>query len=115
MPIRLEFEDRGARIHFERTMRERCGIRASMSLPQPIRNAQKKFQEAIKTSYPDQIVVVRIDTQKLRLNAFHKVDGAPEWIRCAESQGIPYDIMREGGGVATAAAAAAEVEMVAAD
>jgi hypothetical protein len=33
MPIRLEFEDRGSRIHFERTIRAQCGIRATMSLP----------------------------------------------------------------------------------
>jgi hypothetical protein len=114
LPIKLEFEDRGARIHFERTMRERCGIRASMSLPQPVRDAQKKFLESLKPSYPDQIVVVRVDTQKLRFNAFHKVDGAPEWIRCAESRGIPFNIMREvAGGSNTAAQAVVETMTVA--
>jgi len=48
MPIKLEFEDKGARIHFERTIRAQCGIRATMSLPKPIRDAQSKFYKLIK-------------------------------------------------------------------
>ena len=105
MPIRLEFEDRGARIHFERTIRAHCGIRATMSLPQPIREAQSKFYSAIQACYENEIVMVRVDTEKLRFVAFHKEDKGPKWLECPEWEGIPYDILtREStaGGVRSA-------------
>jgi hypothetical protein len=94
MPIRLEFEDRGARIHFERTMNARCGIRAAMSLPNQVREAQRKFQNAIKDKYPDEIVMVRTDTLGLCFRAFHKEEGGPKWIPCPEMEPIPYNILR---------------------
>jgi hypothetical protein len=112
MPIKLEFEDRGARIHFERTIKDRCGIRATMSLPYAIREAQKKFLSAMKVLYDDEIVMVRVDTEKLRFIAFHKEDQGPKWIPCEEYEPIPHDILSRdvggGGKAAVQAAPAAE-------
>jgi len=105
MPIRLEFEDRGSRIHFERTIRAQCGNRATMSLPSAIREAQTKFYNAMKAAYRDEIVMVRVDTEKLRFKAFHKEDGGPQWIPCPEEEPIPFDILTRGSGPAGGAGA----------
>ena len=94
MPVKLTFEDRGARIHFERTMGARCGLRATMSLPKNIRIAQSVFHDEIKKRYPGQITMVRTDTERLRFIAFHKEDGGPRWIPCMEVREIPLDILR---------------------
>jgi hypothetical protein len=94
MPIKLEFEDRNSRIHFERTMLTTCNIRASMSLPKPVRTALNKFHESIRSKYPDEITMVRTDTFKLRFIAFHKEDGGPQWLSCPEWTAIPYDILK---------------------
>ena len=93
MPIRLEFEDRGSRIHFERTIKAQCGIRATMSLPKPVRDAQSKFYQAMKERYVNEIVMVRVDTERLRFIAFHKEDQGPKWLECLEVEPIPYDIL----------------------
>ena len=55
MPVLLEFEDRNVRQHFDRTMREKCGVRPSMSLPASIRNVQKALHANLKAAYPDMI------------------------------------------------------------
>ena len=100
MPIKLEFEDCGARIHFEQTMKARCGIRATMSLPREIRDMQRNFHAEMKAAYSEEIVMIRVDTEKLCLNAFHKRDKGPKWIPCPDSRPIPHNILR-GGGVVT--------------
>ena len=106
-PIKLEFEDRGARIHFERTIKDRCGIRATMSLPYSIHEAQKKFLATMKKLYEDEIVMVHVDTKKLRFIAFHKEDQGPKWLPCDDYEQIPHDILsRDAGGGGKAAAAA---------
>ena len=48
MPVKIEFENKGARIHFECTMREKCDIRPSISLPTGIRKAQTTFYNELK-------------------------------------------------------------------
>jgi len=70
-----------------------------MSLPYAIREAQKKFLSAMKVLYDDEIVMVRVDTEKLRFIAFHKEDQGPKWIPCEEYEPIPHDILsRDVGG-----------------
>ena len=98
MPIKLEFEDRGARIHFERTVKERCGIRATMSLPYNVREAQKKFHATMRDLYEGEIIMVRVDTEKLRFVAFHKFDQGPKWNPCFEYEDIPHDILSRDMG-----------------
>jgi len=93
LPIRMEFEDKGARIHFERTIKAHCGVRATMSLPPTIRAAQTKFYNDIKDRYKDEIVMVRVNVEKLRFMAFHKVDKGPKWLECMETEEIPHDIL----------------------
>ena len=101
MPIRLEFEDKGSRIHFERTLIARCGLRATQSLPKNVRIAQKKYLDSVKGNYPGEIVMIRVDAQKLRFCVFHKEDGGPKWIPGMEFMNIPYDILSgDGGGAA---------------
>lgn len=97
LPIKLEFEDASSRIHFERTMRARCGLRATMSLPRQVRDSQKKFFEKMKETYPDEIVIVRIDINRLRFTASHKRDGGPKWVPCPEWEDIPVGVLRGGG------------------
>ena len=80
MPVRLTFEDRGGRLHFERTMREKCGVRASMSLPTGIRKALKSFHDAMKVKYPELIVMTRTDTKKMSFVLFTKRDGEKSWL-----------------------------------
>ena len=103
MPIKLEFEDKGARIHFERTLVARCGLRATMSLPYNVRVAQNNFLDSVRPNYPGEIVMARVDTEKLRFNVYHKADGGPRWLDGSEWVDIPHDILsvkvvRIGGG-----------------
>ena len=95
LPIKLTFEDKGARIHFERTIGARSGLRATMSLPNQVRKAQSAFHEEIKKRYPNDITMVRTDVGKLRFIAFHKEDGGPKWLPCTEVRGIPLDVLRD--------------------
>ena len=88
LPVKLEFEDKGARIHFERTLREKCDIRASMSLPKGIRAAQTSFYKELKELYPDQIVMTRPDVATLSFVALVKKDGEKTWVRTSDTRPI---------------------------
>ena len=48
MPVKIEFENKGARLHFERTLREKCDIRPSISLPTGICKVQTAFHSELK-------------------------------------------------------------------
>ena len=89
MPVRLEFEDRSGRLHFERTMREKCGLKASMSLPLGLRVAQKHALTAVKRDYPGMICMVRPEVESLSFIAFVKNDGERKWT--AVSDKLPID------------------------
>jgi hypothetical protein len=93
MPVKLDFPDRNTRIHFERTLRKHCGMKASMSLPFQIRKYQGLFYKAMKARYPDRIVMVRPDTPSLSFVAFVKNEGGSGWTRCRETVPIPKGIM----------------------
>jgi hypothetical protein len=99
MPVKLRFEDRNSRLHFERTVKSVCGLRATMSLPKPIREEQAVFLRAIKERYPGRIVTARPDIATLRLVAFHKLHGEGKWQKCAESVSIPHGILLPGYNV----------------
>ena len=89
MPIKLEFPDRSSRIYFERVMREKCNIRASMSLPPGIRKAAETCRRNLLPSYPDEMVMVRAESDGQKFVAFHKRDGEPKWTRHPETFAIP--------------------------
>ena len=89
LPVKLEFPDRGSRIHFERTMREKCKIRASMSLPPGIRKEAEKYRQTLLTKFPGEIVMVRAESEGLRFAGFHKRDGEGKWIRDTDTSPIP--------------------------
>ena len=48
MPVKIEFENKGARLHFECTLREKCDICPSISLPTGIRKVQTAFHTELK-------------------------------------------------------------------
>ena len=93
MPIKLKFDDRSARINFERSIQSNCGLRAIMSIPPPIRTEQATFGKAVRERYPNKIVMVRPDIEALELVAFHKEDGGKRWLRCPETLAIPREIL----------------------
>jgi hypothetical protein len=93
MPVRLDFPDRNTRIHFERTVRKHCNLKASISLPAPIRKYQGLFLQAVRDKYRGKIVMVRPDAASLSLVAFMKEDGERTWTRCPDSHPIPRGIM----------------------
>ena len=119
MPVKLSFEDRSARINFERTAKSHMGLRAVMSLPQPIRVEQAAFLTALKQRYKDEIITVRPESASLSLIAFRKRDGERGWTRCVETLrllpgtllpgycprrevALPPDITVSGGGAGSA-------------
>ena len=53
----------------------------------------------MKKAYPGEVTMVRTEAARLRFVAFHKEDGGPKWLPCAESRGIPLDILRGSGPV----------------
>ena len=70
MTVKVEFESKGARIHFEGTLREKCDIRPSIFLPTGIRRAQTGFYNELKHKYNDNIILTRPDTASLSFIAF---------------------------------------------
>jgi hypothetical protein len=99
MPIKIRFEDKNTRLHFERTIKANCGLRATMSLPKPLREEQAVFAKKIRERYPGEIVTARPDPDSLRLVAFHKKHGEGKWLKCEESVPIPYGILLAGYNV----------------
>jgi hypothetical protein len=99
MPVKLRFDDRNSRLHFERTIRSVCGLRATMSLPKPLREEQALFLRAVKERYPGRIVTVRPEVATLQLVAFHKLHGESKWQKCSETVPIPHGILLPGYNV----------------
>jgi hypothetical protein len=96
MPVRFRFEDKNARIHFETTVRKYCNLKATMSLPRPIREEMAAFQKAVKPKYPDEIVTVRVDTWSMSLQAYRKVEGQKKWTKCRESVSLRPETLLPG-------------------
>jgi hypothetical protein len=97
MPVKLEFPDRNSRIYFERMMREKCKIKASMSLPFGIRKEAEICRKTVLEKYPGEIVMIRAEAEGLRFAAFHKRDGEGKWTRCPETYRIPFSsVLPEG-------------------
>lgn len=96
MPVKLDFPDRNTRIHFEKTLRKHCGIKATISLPFQIRKYLSLFLTAMKSRYAGRVVSVRPDTLNMSLVAFMKNEGGAGWSRCRESVPIPRGIMLPG-------------------
>ncbi len=101
LPIKLEFPDRSARIHFERVMREKCKIRASMSLPPGIRKEAEKCRKSLLERFPGELVMVRAESEGLRFAAFHKRDGEGKWLRIDETFPIPISAVIPEGSEST--------------
>jgi hypothetical protein len=94
--VKLKFDDRNARINFEKTLKEHTGVRASMSVPIPIRDEMKVFRKALSERYPAEIVVVRLDTVSAELYAIRKIDKAEGWTPCQERFRLPHGILIPG-------------------
>jgi hypothetical protein len=93
MPVKLDFPDRNTRIHFERTIRKHCNLRATISLPTIIRQYQALYLNAVKERYPGRAVMVRPDVASLSLVALVKEEGGGAWTRCPGGHPIPRGIM----------------------
>jgi hypothetical protein len=96
MPVKFKFEDKGARIHFETTIRNYCGLKANISLPKPIRLEQAAFLRALRERYPGEIVAVRPDIGAMSLRAVRKVHGAESWTKCWEVLRLEPDTLLDG-------------------
>ena len=101
MPIKFEFPDKNSRIHFERTLREKCKLKAAMSLPLGIRKEADKCRNLAKEKFPGEIVMIRAESDGLQFAVFHKKDGDVKWIRSPDSYPIPVSAVLpdNGGGV----------------
>ena len=53
MPIRLTFDDKDSRAFAERTLREKCGLRVTPSLPFQLRTQQSALYEEIRKNFKD--------------------------------------------------------------
>jgi hypothetical protein len=93
MPVKLRFDDRNSRVHFEKSMREYCNLRANISLPKPIRLEQAAFLSSLRERYPGDAVTVRPDTASGYLYALRKEGGAGPWLKCSERLHLSPGIM----------------------
>jgi hypothetical protein len=93
MPVKFKFDDRNTRIHFEKTMRDVCNLRAGISLPKPVRLEQAAFLSALKEKYPNDAITVRPDIGAAALYALRKVGGEGSWINCQERLVLSPGIM----------------------
>jgi hypothetical protein len=96
MPIKMKFEDRDARINFEKQLKTHAGLRSVMSLPKPIRVEQAALQKALKELYPNDFIMVRPDTRTLRLVSYRKVGGEGRWERGQEEVALNPGTMLPG-------------------
>jgi len=98
MPIKFVFPDKSSRIHFERTMREKCKLKAAMSLPLGIRKEAEKCRKSALEQFPGELVMVRAESEGLQFAIFHKKDGDRKWVRSPISYPIPVSaVMPEQG------------------
>ena len=107
MPVLLEFEDRNVRQNFKRTMREKCSVRPSMSLPTGIRIAQKALHARLKVHYPDMIIMLKADSESLSFTAMVKKYGDKHWNTLPDKFAIDLDCLGFGTGPAMTAAGGA--------
>ena len=107
MPVRLEFEDRSGRLHFERTMREKCGLKASMSLPLGMRVVQRAATAAVKREYPGMVAMVRPDVDSLSFVALVKREGEKKWNTLPNKMPIDPDCLSWTDSAAAATGAGA--------
>jgi hypothetical protein len=96
MPVKVKFEDRDARINFEKQVKNTAGLRAVMSLPKPIRVEQSAFQKALRDRYKSDFIMVKPDPRTLRLISFRKEGGEGKWFRGEEELALPPGIMLPG-------------------
>jgi hypothetical protein len=96
MPVKLDFPDKDTRIHFEKTIRKHCGMKATISLPFQIRKFQGLFLDALRNRYQGRAITARPDTSTLSMVAFMKNEGDRGWSRCRETVPIPRGIMLPG-------------------
>jgi hypothetical protein len=101
MPVRLDFPDRNTRIHFEKTLRKHCGMKATISLPFKIRKYQSLFLDAMRNRYNGRVITARPDTSTLSMVAFMKNESGGGWSRCRETVPIPRGILLPGAVVPT--------------
>jgi hypothetical protein len=98
MPVKLTFPDRSSRIHFERVMRSECDLRASMSLPEQIRGVHGDFNRKLREKYPDTPISIRVNADRLRLEAHMKAEGEKTWKRTEDVWDLDPAIMVPGSG-----------------
>ena len=79
MPVKLTFRDRGSRINFEQTMRTLCNLRATISLPKPIRELRTSLNEEVRSSVPNHFVSIRLNSENQSLIALTKKDASSQW------------------------------------
>ncbi len=72
MPVKLSFQDRDTRINFERTVREKTGLRVIQSLPKPVRDEMAIFRKAMEDRYPGKIILARPNARSLQFTALMK-------------------------------------------
>jgi hypothetical protein len=99
MPVKLDFPDKDTRIHFEKTLRKHCGLKATISLPFKIRQFQSLFLDALRDRYRGRAISARPDTSTLSMVAFMKNEGDRGWSRCRETVPIPRGILLPGAAI----------------
>ncbi len=70
-------------------MREKCKIKAAMSLPPGIWKEAEKIRKNALDRFPDKLVMVRAESEGQQFAVFHKCDGDPKWIQDPETYPIP--------------------------
>ena len=93
MPVKLTFTDRDTRIHFENSLRSLGGPKATQSFPKQVRTVMADCAKALRSAYPEWLVMVRPDTRTLRINGFLKREGEKTWTKLPDSHPIPLGIM----------------------
>ena len=99
MPVKLDFPDKNSRIHFEKSLRKHCNLKAQMALPKQIWKYQSAYLRAMRERHAGKVVMVRTDAASMSLVAFTKDEGGNVWERCPGMWPIPRGIMLPGFNV----------------
>jgi len=92
IPVKYEFRDLGTKIYAEEVFRTTCKAQCSTPYPTILREAIRQIIDDLKEDHPNDLIRVRIDTQKMCFKMARKPKNG-SWILIAKTIPIPDDCL----------------------
>ncbi len=79
IPVKVDFDSKTERINFERTFKEKTGLKVAQSIPKKIKKIYDEYNTQVRQLNKGKWVIIRIDPSKLCLRALVKEAGEKKW------------------------------------